>query len=104
MSSDSIQTTILVILMAADPKPLSPETILADTIGGVTINEITEGLNDLYAKGWVQPFNPHPRNADNPDAMLTAEGKEYLRQLIQQTFVEVLCDYECDQEGQGDVA
>jgi predicted transcriptional regulator len=94
MSSDSIQTTILVILMAADPKVLSVEEILKDTVNGVTEQEISEGLNDLFDKGWVQPFNPHPRNADRPSAMLTAAGKSHLKLLVMKTYAEVLRDME----------
>jgi DNA-binding HxlR family transcriptional regulator len=93
MSSDSIQTTILVILMAADPKVLSVEEILKETIGGVTEQEIAEGLNDLFDKGWVQPFNPHPRNPDRPSAMLTEAGKSHLQYLVMETYAEVLRDF-----------
>ena len=93
MSSDSIQTTILVILMAADPKVLSVEEILKDTVEGVTEQEITEGLNDLFDKGWVQPIGSHPPNPGYlPDAMLTPAGKSYLQHLVMETYAEVIRD------------
>jgi hypothetical protein len=103
MSSDSIQTTILVILMAADPKSLSVEEILKETIEGVTEQEITDGLNDLFDKGWVQPIGSLP-NTDYrpiavsiavgipPNAMLTEAGKSYLQHLVMETYAEVLRD------------
>jgi hypothetical protein len=94
MSSDSIQTTILVILMAADPQSLSVEDILKETIGGVTEQEITEGLNDLFDKGWVQPIGSHPPNPGYlPDAMLTEAGKSHLKYLVMETYAEVLRDF-----------
>ena len=92
MSSDSIQTTVLVILMAADPRPLSPKEILKDTVGGVTEQQIVNGLNDLFAKGWVQPFNAHPRNADCPRAVLTAAGKSHLQLLVMQSYAAAIRD------------
>jgi hypothetical protein len=102
--SEQIQTTILIILMAADPKPLSIEEIREETIDGVTLEEIGDGLNKLFDRGLVQPIGSHPPNPGFlPSAVLTACGHLHLRKIVADAVASMLAE---DDEGEdyGDVS
>jgi hypothetical protein len=102
--SEQVQTTILIILMAADPKPLSMEAILAETTDGITLNEIADGLNELFARGLVQPLGAHPPNpCFCPSAVLTACGHLRLRKIGADALASMIAE---DDEGEdhGDVS
>jgi len=102
--SEQVQTTILIILMAADPKPLSIEQIREETIDGVTLEEISDGLNKLFERGLVQSLYVHPPNSGLcSSAALTACGHLHLRKIVADALASMIAE---DDEGEdhGDVS
>ena len=104
--SEQVQTTILIILMAADPAPLSVEQILSETTGGITLIEVADGLDKLFTRGLVQPLAAHPPNPGyRPSAVLTACGHLHLRKIVADALASMIAeDAEADGGCHGDVS